>query len=65
MLGRGGLDDSGEEGFGWPPRDRRRLRVGLKWTALEAVVGGETVIIEDFVGNREGTLKNRLEDILN
>lgn len=38
MLGRGGLDDSGE-GLRWPPRDTRGLGVGLKWTALEAVVG--------------------------
>ena len=39
MLGRGGLDDSGEEGLRWPPRDTGGLGVGLKWTALEAVVG--------------------------
>lgn len=57
MLEIGGLDDSGEEGFGWPPRDRRGLRVGLKWTALEAVVGGGTVIIEDFIEDREGIEK--------
>lgn len=51
MLGRGGLDDSGEEGLGWPPRDTTGLGVGLKWTALEAVVGGGTV--------RQGTLQGR------
>lgn len=40
MLGRGGLNDSGEEGLGWLPRDTGGLGVGLKWTALEAMVGG-------------------------
>lgn len=29
----------------------------LKWTALEAVVGGGTVIRGDFAGDREGTVK--------
>lgn len=51
----GGLD--GKEGFGCPPSDRRGLTVGLKWTALEAAVCRGTVIREDLVGEREGTLK--------
>lgn len=55
MLERGGLDE--KAGFGCPPSDRRGLRVGLTWTALEAVVWRETVIRGDFVGEREGTVK--------
>lgn len=31
--------------------------VGLKWTALEAVVRGGTVIRGDFARDREGALK--------
>lgn len=55
MLERGGVDE--KAGFGCPPSDRRGLRVGLTWTALEAVVWREAVIRGDFAGQREGTVK--------
>lgn len=45
VLGRSGLDCSGEEGLGCPPQDTRGLGVGtLKWTVLVAAFGGEAVI---------------------
>lgn len=53
MLGRGGLNDSGEEGLGWPPRDTTGLGVGLKWTALDGGCGwGRDSKTGDFAGEK-------------